>query len=186
MFSVPKYSKALTALAAERNVKTSLEHDLIELSHTNRKATFKTGAGEIVVKDFDFLHVVPPQGPLDIVKVRLSSSSSIFSLPQGLDRESQEAERELIFLLPFRFIFQNSPISDASGYVPVSSSTLQHTEFPNVFAIGDASSLPTSKTAAAVTGQAPVLVHNLHQLMESGRVGTASYDGYSESTSTLH
>ncbi|KAL7411478.1 FAD/NAD-P-binding domain-containing protein [Mrakia frigida] len=140
MFSVPKYSKALAALAEERNVKTSLDHDLVSLSHTDRKATFKTGAGETVVKDFDFLHVVPPQGPLDIVK--------------------------------------NSPISDASGYVPVSASTLQHTEFPNVFAIGDASSLPTSKTAAAVTGQTPVLVHNLHQLMESGRVGHAAYDGY--------
>ena len=70
MFAVPKYSKALAALAEERGVQTSLDHDLVKVSHTDRKATFKTGKGETVVKDFDFLHVVPPQGPLDTIKVR--------------------------------------------------------------------------------------------------------------------
>jgi sulfide:quinone oxidoreductase len=38
---------------------------------------------------------------------------------------------------------------------------LQHTRFANVFEIGDASNLPTSKTGDAVRKQAPVLVRNL-------------------------
>ncbi len=33
--------------------------------------------------------------------------------------------------------------------------TLQHGRYPNVFAIGDSADLPTSKTAAAICGQAP-------------------------------
>ena len=55
---------------------------------------------------------------------------------------------------------------------------LQHVRFPNVFAIGDVSGMPNSKTAAAVRGQAPVLVTNLLAQLEGGQ-GQGSYDGYS-------
>ena len=37
-----------------------------------------------------------------------------------------------------------------AGFVDVNKGTLQHTKYDNIFAIGDCSSLPTSKTAAAV------------------------------------
>ena len=43
---------------------------------------------------------------------------------------------------------------------------------------GDSSSLPTSKTAAAVIAQAPVLTENLTQFLETGSIGKATYDGY--------
>lgn len=77
-------------------------------------------------------------------------------------------------------IFKGSPIAEASGWVPVDKNTLQHVnpEFTNVFALGDCSSLPTSKTAAAITAQAPVLTENLFSLMDTGKIGNASYDGY--------
>jgi len=77
-------------------------------------------------------------------------------------------------------VFKGSPIADAAGWVPVSSSTLQHTnpEYSNVFAIGDCSSLPTSKTVAAITAQAPVLTENLFNLLDTGSLAKASYDGY--------
>jgi sulfide:quinone oxidoreductase len=45
--------------------------------------------------------------------------------------------------------------------VSVHKHTLQHVKFPNVFSLGDCSSLPTSRTGAAVRKQAPVLVENL-------------------------
>lgn len=45
---------------------------------------------------------------------------------------------------PLEFI-KNSPLADAAGWVDVSASSLQHTKFPNVFSLGDCSSLPTSK-----------------------------------------
>jgi len=75
---------------------------------------------------------------------------------------------------------KQSPISDTAGWVQVDQSTLRHTnpEFGNIFALGDCSSLPTSKTAAAITAQAPVLAENLFSVMNTGQVSTATYDGY--------
>lgn len=78
---------------------------------------------------------------------------------------------------PLDFI-KKSPIADATGWVEVDQATLRHLKFGNVFAIGDCSSLPTSKTAAAITSQAPVLTENLFSVMTSGDVGNARYDGY--------
>lgn len=43
-----------------------------------------------------------------------------------------------------------SDLSDAAGFVEVNKETLQHVRYPNIFSIGDCSSIPTSKTAAAV------------------------------------
>ncbi|MFT7204215.1 MAG: sulfide:quinone oxidoreductase [Algoriphagus sp.] len=39
--------------------------------------------------------------------------------------------------------------------------------------------LPTAKTGAAIRKQAPVLVKNLIQLIQTGKVGSESYEGYS-------
>ncbi|KDR81572.1 hypothetical protein GALMADRAFT_239601 [Galerina marginata CBS 339.88] len=77
-------------------------------------------------------------------------------------------------------LFKGSPIADAAGWVAVDKATLQHVkpEYSNIFAIGDCSSLPTSKTAAAITAQAPVLTENLFSFVDSGKVVIAKYDGY--------
>jgi len=75
-------------------------------------------------------------------------------------------------------VIKNSPIADEAGWVKVDKETLRHTEFGNVWALGDCSSLPTSKTAAAITSQAPVLTENLFQVMDTGKISKAKYDGY--------
>ncbi|BEI81387.1 hypothetical protein CcaverHIS002_0205470 [Cutaneotrichosporon cavernicola] len=75
-------------------------------------------------------------------------------------------------------VIKKSPLADSVGWTDVDEGSLQHRKFANVFGLGDASSLPTSKTAAAISGQAPVLAHNLVSLMERGQVGSALYDGY--------
>ncbi len=64
-----------------------------------------------------------------------------------------------------------------AGWVKADKYTLQHPDHPNVFALGDASDLPTSRTGAAVRKQAPVLVENLRAYI-AGRPLTARYDGY--------
>ncbi|KAI8963263.1 FAD/NAD(P)-binding domain-containing protein [Daldinia sp. FL1419] len=70
-----------------------------------------------------------------------------------------------------------SQLADAAGWVDVDKSTTQHTKYKNVFSLGDASSLPNSKTAAAITSQTPVLIDNLLAVMR-GKELKASYDGY--------
>ena len=75
-------------------------------------------------------------------------------------------------------LIKASPLADQAGWVEVNPATTQHMRFENVFSIGDASSLPTSKTIAAITAESPVLAENLASLMVTGKVGEAKYDGY--------
>lgn len=65
----------------------------------------------------------------------------------------------------------------SQGWVNVNKDTLQHHVYANVFSLGDASSLPTSKTAAAIRGQAPVLVENLLALIDRKSL-KGTYGGY--------
>lgn len=44
---------------------------------------------------------------------------------------------------------KNKEITNEAGFVEVNKDTMQHVRFPNVFTIGDCSSTPNSKTAAA-------------------------------------
>lgn len=68
-------------------------------------------------------------------------------------------------------------LGNADGWVEVDKFTLQHVRYPEVFGLGDASSLPTSKTGAAIRKQAPVVVENVIAFRD-GRPLTANYDGY--------
>ncbi|KAJ2074453.1 hypothetical protein GGI16_008690 [Coemansia sp. S142-1] len=78
---------------------------------------------------------------------------------------------------PFDFI-KNSAISNAAGFVDVDKGTLQHTKYPNIYSIGDCSSLPTSKTAAAAAAQSSVLKHNLLNQIRGTNAPAAEYNGY--------
>ncbi|MBK8087996.1 MAG: NAD(P)/FAD-dependent oxidoreductase [Chitinophagaceae bacterium] len=71
----------------------------------------------------------------------------------------------------------NSPLANAAGWVDVNANTLQHVKYQNVFSLGDASGLPTSKTGAAIRKQAPVLVANLLSAVKKEPM-TSSYTGY--------
>ena len=72
---------------------------------------------------------------------------------------------------------KNSPLANAAGWVDVNEKTLQHNKFTNIFGLGDATSTPNAKTAAAVRKQVPVLVDNIFQLID-GKSVDENYDGY--------
>ena len=100
---------------------------------------------------------------------------------EQLDTHEQlELEYEMIHVTPPQSspdFIKHSKLAGAGGWVDVDKHTTQHVKYPNVFSLGDCSSLPTSKTGAAVRKQAPVTVANLLAARE-GRPLTASYDGY--------
>jgi sulfide:quinone oxidoreductase len=72
---------------------------------------------------------------------------------------------------------RNSPLANEAGWVDVNKHTLQHNRYANIFSLGDASGLPTSKTGAAIRKQAPVLVNNLLALINQQSL-EHSYTGY--------
>ncbi|KAI9304877.1 hypothetical protein BJ944DRAFT_240161 [Cunninghamella echinulata] len=73
---------------------------------------------------------------------------------------------------------KESKLADAAGFVDVNKDTLRHNKYKNVFALGDCSSLPTSKTAAAITGESGVLKTNLIADLKGKTIEPATYDGY--------
>jgi sulfide:quinone oxidoreductase len=79
------------------------------------------------------------------------------------------------FVKRSKIAFQEGP---NKGWINVDIHTMQHPEYQNVFALGDAAALPTAKTGAAIRKQAPVLVHNLLTVMDH-QVPVEKYQGYS-------
>ncbi|KIW75203.1 hypothetical protein Z517_11976 [Fonsecaea pedrosoi CBS 271.37] len=110
--------------------------------------------------------------------VAIEGNTAIFS---RLDQKDQvKRQFDLLHVVPkmgpHEFV-KNSALANAAGFVDVDDATTRHTTFPNVWSAGDASSLPTSKTAAAITAQAPVLVQNLTRALD-GQSPDATYNGY--------
>ncbi len=76
-------------------------------------------------------------------------------------------------------VVRESPLANGAGWLEVDQYTLQSPSHPNVFALGDASSLPTSKTGAAIRKQAPVAAANVLAVLGAGDAPEfARYDGY--------
>ena len=110
----------------------------------------------------------------------ISDRVATFTKPDG---SKVETDFSLLHVTPpmgALDVIKNSPLADAAGWVSVDDGTLQHKkpEYSNVFSLGDCSSLPTSKTAAAIASQAPVLTENLFSFADSGKLSNARYDGY--------
>lgn len=107
----------------------------------------------------------------------VEGNKAIFNGPDG---KKVSKEFDLLHVVPkmgpHAFVAE-SALADKAGFVDVDQHSLQHTKYSNVWSLGDASSLPTSKTAAGVTAQAPVLISNMLSAMQ-GKDLTASYDGY--------
>ena len=110
--------------------------------------------------------------------VSVDGDKATFARPDG--QEQVVRQFDLLHATPkmgpHAFV-KNSPLANSAGYVDVDDHTAQHRKYANVWSSGDASSLPTSKTAAAVTSQAPVIVGNILRAIE-GKAAEPGYDGY--------
>ncbi|MFB1478873.1 FAD-dependent oxidoreductase [Corallococcus sp. RDP092CA] len=120
----------------------------------------------------------------DLVEVRAARREAVFAVTREGRREEVTLGYDLLHVTPPQSapdFIKRSALAHAdgpnAGWVKAHKHTLQHPDHPNVFAIGDASDLPTSRTGAAVRAEAPVLVENLVAVM-AGREPTARYDGY--------
>lgn len=114
----------------------------------------------------------------NLIEVRPQSKEAVF---QHLDTNREVVlSYDLLHVTPPMSapdFVKHSPLANAAGWVEVDKCTLQHVRYPNVFGLGDASSLPTSKTGAAIRKQAPVVVKNL-LAARHGKPLLTRYDGY--------
>lgn len=114
----------------------------------------------------------------ELIEVRSAAREAVF---KHLDTHAEVVVRyDLLHVTPPMgppAFIASSPLADKDGWVDVDPATLQHRRFSNVFALGDCSNLPTSKTGAAIRKQAPVVVRNLVAAIR-GKPLDATYEGY--------
>lgn len=142
MFGVPFFAKALSKVIKDYGITTNFGCNLVAIDGKKKKATFAVKDGDEtkkVIKDFDMIHVTPPQSAPDFIKA--------------------------------------SPLSNDSGWVDVNPNTLQHNRFSNIFGLGDVTTTPNAKTAAAVRKQVPVVAKNILKLIANQEL-IEGYDGY--------
>ena len=116
-----------------------------------------------------------------LTEVRADARQAVFAVTEGDTTREEVIPYDLLHVTPPMApppVVATSPLANGAGYVEVDQYSLQHVRYPNVFSLGDVSGMPNSKTAAAVRGQAPVLVANLLALLEDAPL-EAAYDGYS-------
>jgi sulfide:quinone oxidoreductase len=65
---------------------------------------------------------------------------------------------------PTPAISRNKELSDSAGFLNIDKGTLQHINYPNIFGIGDCTTLPTSKTGAAVGMETRIFFHLLNNI----------------------
>jgi len=92
----------------------------------------------------------------------------------------QELSYDLLVSIPLHFgseAIQASGMGDEAGFIPTDKHTLQSRDHENVFALGDATNLPTSKAGSVAHFQAEVLVDNVLRFIE-GRPLQPDFDGH--------
>jgi sulfide:quinone oxidoreductase len=95
--------------------------------------------------------------------------------------DGRELDFDLLVTVPAHggaaFVERSPGLGDALGFVPADRRTLQSTARPNVFALGDATDLPTSKAGSVTHFEAEVLTENVAHFL-AGEELEPGYDGH--------
>ncbi len=117
----------------------------------------------------------------NLVEIDGPAKKATFEVAESDDKKTRVTiEFDMIHVTPPQSapdFIKKSPLAAESGWVDVHQFTLQHNKFSNVFGLGDATTTPNAKTAAAVRKQAPVVVKNILKLMKQADL-VEGYDGY--------
>lgn len=124
-------------------------------------------------------------GLLEQKKIIIESNYNIEKVnPQNNQIHSYDdriLDYDLLVSIPLHFgveAIAQSSISDDMGFVKTDQYTLQSDDYDNIFALGDATNLPTSKAGSVAHFQAEVLVQNISDYLQ-GRSLSEKFDGHS-------
>jgi sulfide:quinone oxidoreductase len=95
--------------------------------------------------------------------------------------DGRELAFDLLVTIPLHggaaYLERSPGLGDALGFVPTDKRTLQTLARPNVFALGDATDLPTSKAGSVTHFEAEILADNVVRQLR-GRELEPGYDGH--------
>jgi len=124
-------------------------------------------------------------GTLEKRKIKVESEFAIGKIDNQKKKIISWDDREILFDLlvavPTNMgsrAIQRSGMGDELNYIPTDRNTLQSKVWKNIFVIGDATDLPTSKAGAVAHFEGDVLFQNMIDVI-SGRTPSASFDGHS-------
>jgi sulfide:quinone oxidoreductase len=93
--------------------------------------------------------------------------------------EGEEFAYDLLVLVPphrGQSVIEASGLGDEGGWIPTDRYTLQHKNHERIFAIGDATDLPISKSGSTAHFQAAIAASRISSLVK-GNAPVATYDG---------
>ncbi len=95
--------------------------------------------------------------------------------------DGRELDFDLLVTVPLHggaaYVERSPGLGDALGFLPTDKATLQTSAKPNVFALGDATDLPTSKAGSVTHFEAEILTNNVVRYL-AGEELVADYDGH--------
>jgi sulfide:quinone oxidoreductase len=94
--------------------------------------------------------------------------------------DEQEVEYDLLVTVPTNMgdpMIERSGLGDELNFVPVDKHTLQSKANDNIFVIGDATDVPTSKAGSVAHFEAEVLIENIEAFM-AGKPLPSKFDGH--------
>jgi len=96
--------------------------------------------------------------------------------------DGMEEDFDLLVSIPTNMgadMVENSNMSDEDdlNFIPTNKQTLQHKEHENIFVIGDATNLPTSKAGSVAHFEGEILIENILSYM-NGKPLEAKFDGH--------
>ena len=118
-----------------------------------------------------------------LIAVDIGARKATFASPEG---ERTNVPYDFLHVVPpmrAPDVVKNSPLAwkdgpfAAGGWLEVDKGTLRHRRYGNVFGLGDINGTPRGKTAATVKKSAPIVAHNLVEVL-SGRDPGQTFDGY--------
>ena len=117
----------------------------------------------------------------NLVAVDGAAKKAVFEVAKpDAEKERVAVEFDMMHVCPPQTapdFIRVSPLADAAGWVDVDKETLRHTQYENIWALGDVMNAPNAKTAAAARKQAPVVADNVVADID-GKPATSAYDGY--------
>ena len=183
IISKPK-SEIKGAVAAENSLFTMKD---FEEKYTNKnvQVLFRSGRDRLFKVDKyneSLTREMEKQGidyKLDRELIRVDGRDKFAVFKDLKTGEEEKIPFELLVITPPQrgpTVLKDSQILDNEGWVNVDKNTLRHRDFPWIFGLGDATNLPTTKMAAAVRKQVPIVVQNMLDVMD-GRSPSQRYNG---------
>jgi sulfide:quinone oxidoreductase len=169
IFGVKEYAATLKEVVAKNNIHVHFLSNAVEIDGENQTILFETKESVDNLKNSLSTLQAGCYGINETTDAGISKVSMKFDFCHAVPPQSAPD------------FIKKSPLADANnplGYVEINKNTMQHSRYPNIFACGDCTNAPCSKTGAAIRKQVPVVVSNLLAYLKNQKV-EAQYDGYS-------